>query len=97
MSGKPKKIALASQRRLGAVEHLAPRFFHEVLGYEYEDCLVTDESDLHDFADLMGDREAEVAAMLDRLEAHYLIDGRAAKSTRIVNLLEFLESRGVAG
>lgn len=97
MPGKPKRIELAAQRRLAAVEHLVARFFHEVLECDYEDCLVTDESDLRDFADVFGDREAEVAAMLGRLEAHYLIDGRTAKSTRIVDLLEFLQSRGVTG
>lgn len=97
MPGKPKKIELAVQERLAAVEHLAPRFFHEVLEYEYENCLVTDESDLRDFADVFGEREVQVAAMLDRLEVHYLIDSRAAKSTRIVELLEFLQSRGVTG
>lgn len=97
MPGKPKKIELAARKRLAAVEHLAPRFFHRVLEYDYEDCLVTDESDMRDFADAFGDREAGLAAMLDRLEAHYLVDGRAAKSTSIVELLEFLQSRGVTG
>jgi hypothetical protein len=97
MAGKPRKIELAPQTRLVAVEHLAPRFFHEVLECDYEDCLVTDESDLRDFADVFGHREVEVAAMLDRIEAHYLVDGRAAQSTRIIELLEFLQSRGVNG
>ncbi|OGT27632.1 MAG: hypothetical protein A2Z17_03950 [Gammaproteobacteria bacterium RBG_16_66_13] len=42
------------------------------------------------------DRDAAWAtAMLDRLEEHYLIDGRAALSTRVVALLEYLQSRGV--
>lgn len=93
-----KKITLASQERLVRVEELAPRFFQEVLEMNYFECLITDESDLRDFTDAFGDNdEAEVAAMLDRLEAHYLVDGRAAPSTRIVDLLEFLQSRGVTG
>jgi hypothetical protein len=92
-----KRIEFAPQDRLSAVEDLAPRFFREVIEYDYEDCLVSDESDLSDFADAFGDHQAEVEAMLDRLEAHYLIDGRAAGSTRIVNLLEFLRDRGVTG
>jgi hypothetical protein len=85
-----EKIEIASQNRLRAVEHLAPRFFQEVLGYDYKECLITDESDLTDFADAFGDRNLEVAVMLDRLEAHYLFDPRGATSTRIVDLLEFL-------
>jgi hypothetical protein len=91
----PKKIELASQSRLLAVEHLAPRFFREVLAREFNACLVTDESDLRDFVDVFGDRDSDLAAMFDRIEGHYLMDGREAGSSRIVDLLEFLESRGV--
>ena len=93
----PKKVVLAAQNRLSRVEHLAPRFFREVVGYDYDECVITDESDLRDFGNVFDDRDAEVAEMLDRLEAHYLIDGRSLGSTRIVDLLEFLESRGVSG
>ena len=90
-----KKIELASRIRLAHVEELAPRFFREVVGHEYVDCLVTDESDLLDFAAVSQDRDAAVAMMLDRLEAHYLVDGRAIGSTRIVDLLELLASKDV--
>ena len=89
------KVVLAPRDRLAAVESLAPRFFTHVVGCEYAECLVTDESELRDFADVFGDRGAEIAAMLDRLEAHYAVDGRAAGSTRIVDLLEYLRAQGV--
>jgi hypothetical protein len=46
---KRKQIVLGPQARLEAVEHLAPRFFREVLEYDYADCLITDESDLLHF------------------------------------------------
>lgn len=92
----PRQFELASRGRLAQVEALADRFFREVLGYEYADCLVTDESDLHDFAAVTEDADVEVASMFDRLESHYLIDGQEAASTRIVDLLEFLRERGVA-
>lgn len=92
-----KKITFAPHTRLAIVELLAPRFFREVVGYEYEECLITDESDLLDFTGPDGDHRAAVEEMLDRLEAHYLIDGRAATSTRIVDLLELLQSKGVTG
>lgn len=88
-----KHIELASQARLKSVAHLAPRFFREVVGYEYSDCLVTDESDLRDFA-ACDAADAGVADMLDRLQAHYFLDARLPGSTRIVDLLEYLESRG---
>jgi hypothetical protein len=95
---KPKRVEFASQGRLHEVEHLAPRFFQEVLEYDYSNCLVTDESDLYDFACVMGnDAEAEVAAMLDRFTAHYFLDARAAGSTGIVDLLELLAAHGVTG
>lgn len=92
----PKRFELASQDRLGEVEHLAERFFREVLDFEYGECLVTDESDLRDFAEVAGDPDEAVETMLDRLEGHYLIDARVVGSTRIVHLLEFLAARGVA-
>ena len=92
MKQAPRHVELAPQNRLDAVAHLAPRFFREVVGWDYEDVLVTDASDLRDFADTTGDRAAEVAAMLDRLETHYRIDGRLAGSMQIVALLEFLAS-----
>jgi hypothetical protein len=90
-----RHVELAPQNRLDAVAHLAPRFFREVVGLDYADVLVTDDSDLRDFADTTGDRSAEVRVMLDRLERHYRVDGRVAGSTRIVALLEFLDASGI--
>lgn len=94
---RPEKIVLASQDRLSAVEELAPRFFAEVLEMDYWECLITDESDLRDFTEFGTDAGPSVERMLDRLEAHYLVDARVIDSTRIVQLLEFLQSRGVTG
>lgn len=95
MPEKTRRFESAPQDRLEAVGHLAPRFFREVVGWDYAEVLVTDESDLRDYADLTGDRRAEVAGMLDRMAAHYRVDGRRAKSTIIVDLLEFLASNGM--
>jgi len=97
MNHAPRHFELAQQNRLDAVAHLAPRFFREVVGWDYADVLVTDESDLRDFADTTGNRDVDVAAMLDRIETYYRIDGRLAGSTRIVALLEFLASNGMTG
>jgi len=84
------RFELAPQDRMAAVEDLAPRFFREVVGWEYDEVLVSDESDLVDFADVTGDRKQEVQVMLSRFGSTYGLDPRAAKSTRIVDLLEFL-------
>jgi len=92
MANTQRHFELAAQKRLDAVAHLAPRFFREVVGWDYAEVLVTDESDLRDFADTTGNRDLEVAEMLDRMATHYQIDGRLAGSTRIVVLLEFLAS-----
>jgi hypothetical protein len=92
----PKKIELASQSRLEQVEDLAPRFFTEVLDYDYGECLVTDESDLRDFASVVDPIEPQVQEMLARFEAHYFVAAPTG-STRIVDLLEFLRQRGVTG
>jgi hypothetical protein len=95
---KSRKFTLAPQERLAQVEDLAPRFFREILDMDYFECLVTDESDLRDFTNAFAnDHSTEVAMMLDRLEAHYLIDARVVDSTRVVDLLEFLQSQGVSG
>ena len=94
MPKKTRRFESAPQDRLEAVGYLAPRFFRDVVGWDYCEVLVTDESDLRDFPDLTGDRSAEVAGMLDRVAAHYSVDGRLAKSTLIVDLLEFLASNG---
>lgn len=75
---------------MAAVDDLAPRFFREVVGWEYDEVLVTDESDLSDFADVTGDRTQEIQEMLHRIGSTYGLDPTAANSTRIVDLLEFL-------
>lgn len=85
------------RNRIEAVAHLAPRFFREVVGWDYAEVLVTDESDLRDFADTTGNRDVEVAEMLDRMATHYHVDGRLAGSTRIAELLELLASNGITG
>jgi hypothetical protein len=90
-----KKLTFAPQSRIDAVEDLAPRFFAEVLDFNFHECLVTDESDLLDFADVTGPADEQIELMLQRLEAHYRIDGRIG-STRIVDLLEHLRACGVA-
>ena len=50
-----------------------------------------------DFADTTGNRDVEVAEMLDGIATCYRVDGRLAGSTRIVDLLEFLASNGITG
>jgi hypothetical protein len=93
-----KKIEFAPQDRMTALEPLAPRFFEEVVGYDFRECLVTDESDLWDFVSYgVADREAEVAEMLDRMDRHYFVESRKVGSTRIVDLLEHLARSGVTG
>ena len=92
-----KRIELAPQNRLSGVEHLAPRFFQEVLGRDYAECLITDESRLSDFANAFAGRAAaaaEVQGFFAAMERHYLLDGRPV-GTGIVDLLEFLSVNGV--
>jgi hypothetical protein len=86
-----KRIEFAAQSRLAGVEHLAPRFFAEVVQRDYGDFMITDLSDLHDILDA-----AKVEMALDRMDEHFLVDSRACDSTRIVDLLEMLHERGVS-
>lgn len=93
---KQKRIEFASQDRMTAVEPLAPRFFEEVVGLDYWECLVTDESDLWDFASVLDpERASEVEEMLNRMDLHYFVESRSVGSTRIVELLEYLNRSGV--
>jgi hypothetical protein len=86
-----KRIELAPQTRLKDLEYLAPRLFAEVLGLRYEECLVTDESDLLDF---LGEDEP-IEDLLRKFTAHYFVDAAEASSTRILDLLELLRERGI--
>jgi hypothetical protein len=85
-----RETELAPQDRLATVEPLLPRFLREVLGWDPEDCLVTDGADLFDFACATAsraERQAQVGGFLDRLRAYYLLPS-APSTTRIVDLLE---------
>ena len=84
--------------RLSKVEHLAPRFFREILEWDYSECFVTDESELSDFAtvtDPLPERQAAVQRFLDRVQEHYYLRRKPTGTTRIVDILEFLEAQGV--
>ena len=45
-----KKVAIAPQERIDDFERTAVEFFRAVLGVDYGECIVTDESRLGDFA-----------------------------------------------
>ena len=45
-----KKVVIAAQERIDDFEHTAIEFFRVVLGLDYSECIVTDESRLSDFA-----------------------------------------------
>ncbi|MDP2007189.1 MAG: hypothetical protein Q8K45_16045 [Rubrivivax sp.] len=45
-----KKVVIAAQERIDDFKHTAIEFFRGVLGMDYGECIVTDESRLSDFA-----------------------------------------------
>ena len=45
-----KKVVIAAQKRIDDFECTAVEFFRAVLGMDYGECIVTDESRLSDFA-----------------------------------------------
>ena len=45
-----KKVVIAAQERIDDFECTAVEFFRAVLGMDYGECIVTDESRLSDFA-----------------------------------------------
>ena len=75
-------IEFASTDRLAEVEYLAPRFFDEVIGMDYGDCLITDESSLWDFH-----AEADNEQFFARIQEIYGVNVRDIESGRIVDIL----------
>lgn len=59
---RKRRVELAAQDHLAAVEHLLPRFVREILGWDPDDCLITDESDLFDFIVADDDYDQEPVA-----------------------------------
>ena len=62
------KITVAPSDRIDALEFIAVKFFREILDEEFEDCLITDESDLRHFDD--------AGPLFTRIEQVYGIDVR---------------------
>lgn len=70
----PSRITFASQDGVDQFESLAREFLPAILGYEFDDTLITDESSLSDFAGLYETREefdAWELDMLQRIEGRY--------------------------
>lgn len=67
MTDKPTHFA--SDDRLQAAEHLAPRFFAEIIGIDYDDCWISDYSAIGHCFDAREGGEAEVEARPDRIAA----------------------------
>lgn len=63
------KIVVVPTDRIDALEVMAPKFCREILGMEYEDCFISDESELCDFP---GDE----AAYYERIARVYGVDVR---------------------
>ena len=47
-----KTVVIAAQERIDDFERTAAEFFRAVLGMDYSECIVTDESRLSDFAQI---------------------------------------------
>jgi hypothetical protein len=90
-SGKPlprpgtdyNDIEIAPIDRLAELEHLAPKFFSDVLDLNYADCLITDQSSLWDFHD-----QTDNSHYLNRIRDVYGIDVSNIDSARIVDILD---------
>lgn len=92
-----KIFELASQDRVEAVEHLAPRFFETVLGLDYWSCIITDETDLSDFLTLDSEPEdSTVEPFFEKIEEEYFRDLREVGSTLVIDLLEELSFSGIS-
>jgi len=65
-----KKVLLASQDRIDAYESTAREFFQAILGRDYGDCVITDESRLSDLSSCgLPDELGEAAIGLKALYA----------------------------
>lgn len=76
-------VEFAPMDRLSEVEHLAPKFFSEILELDYADCLVTDESSLWDFH-----ADPDNTLYFARILEVYGTDVADIDSGRLVDILE---------
>lgn len=102
-----KKVVIAAQERIDDFEGTAVEFFRAVLGMDYGDCIVTDESRLSDFAscglpEAIADATQSLKALYSAWEAWVVPVicsryGLAGVSTTIllVDLFELIERQGL--
>lgn len=67
---KPKRIELAPQDKIEQYYALAVDFFKSILNMNYDECFVSDESRLSDFAN-MFDSKTDIAKFIKRIKKRY--------------------------
>lgn len=78
-------FSFAPADRVAKLEDVAPKFFREIIGIDFRDCLITDESSLWDFH-----FDADNETMFKRIDAVYGVDVRDIESGDIADILERL-------
>ena len=87
------RITFAAQDGVDQFESLAREFLPAILGYEYDDVMLTDESSLGDFCGLCDTREEFQAweqKILRRVEDRYGVRATHAR-VRLVDLFRDIE------
>jgi hypothetical protein len=76
------KFELASTARIDELEDLAPKFFREVIGMSYGNCLITDESSLWDFP------HENAEDVYTKIQQVYSIDVHDIESGNLADIFE---------
>jgi len=69
--GRKLKFELAPTRRLTSLQDITEDFMKQILKYDPEDYLITDESRLSDFTDFA---RGDIAPYLPKIKKHYGVD-----------------------
>jgi hypothetical protein len=88
--GTAAPLVFASSRLIAAYDAIARDFFPKILGIDYDDCFVSDESSLHDFEPVTSYSGALIA-----IKANYGIEVPDAAKGNLVDIFELIRtSRG---
>ncbi|MCX2680848.1 hypothetical protein OOZ15_12915 [Galbibacter sp. EGI 63066] len=88
-TSKPKKIEFSETDRIGKYEHIAVDFFDKIIGIDFYDCFVSDESSLYDFdSEFLFDLEND--EILKKIKSEYGIVPKS-EACILVDIFEQIE------
>lgn len=87
----PSNIKVASAQEIDAYEGIAAEFFEKVMGVNFADCIITDQSSISDFSPLISEDEI-IRNTLDI----YKVDVNIISDGSIIQILKLIEATKVS-